>query len=218
MRKEIKFELNREEYYNIKKIIDKMANENQTIMKKEEYSVKTVYFENIYNSIMQGNIDGNPNREKYRIRMYNNNLNDLFLEKKIKRENGIFKYREKITKTDVTKIYEDKIDDFINQTELKRDFYINVKTKLLKPKIIVYYDRVAFEHHLTNCRITLDSNVSKNNVINDFFKENKKTSNIYKFILEVKYEEFIPKYIWELLKINMQRQKSSKYLTMRLSK
>ena len=150
--------------------------------------------------------------------MYNNNLNDLFLEKKIKKDNNVFKYRERITERDVINIYEDKIDNFINETKLKKDFYLNVKTKLLRPRIIVYYDRVAFEHYLTNYRITLDSNISKNNEINDFLKENKNTSNINKYILEVKYEDFIPKHIWDLLKIHVQRQKISKYVTMRLSK
>ena len=218
MRKEIKFEINREEYDNINKKLSEIADKSQSILKKEQYTVKSIYFDNIYNLALQENIDGVSYREKYRIRMYDNNEKSIFLEKKIKKEDSIFKFRERITKQDVIKICNIEIDNFLNETDLKKDFYINTRTKLLKPKLIIEYDRIAFEHNLTNTRITLDSSLNKDENILDFFKECNKNSKIYKYILEVKYEDVIPKFILESLKINIQRQKSSKYVTMRLNK
>lgn len=218
MRKEIKFEINREEYDNINKKLNEITDKSQSIIKKEYYNVKSIYFDNIYNSLLQENIDGLMYREKYRIRMYSNCNKNIFLEKKIKKEDNIFKFREKLSEQDVIKICNNEIDSFINETQLKKDFYINTKTKLLKPKMIIEYDRIAYEHDLTKARITLDSNLKKDENIFNFFNENKNSSDIYKYILEVKYEDVIPKFILEFLKINMQRRKSSKYVTMRLNK
>ena len=218
MRKEIKFEINREEYDNINKRLSEIADKSQNILKKEQYTVKSIYFDNMYNTALQENIDGVSYREKYRIRMYDNDEKSIFLEKKIKKEDSIFKYREKISKQDVIKICKNEIDVFLYETNLKKNFYINTKLKFLEPRIIIEYDRIAFEHYLANNRITLDSNLKKDENILDFFKESNRNPKMYKYILEVKYENVIPKFILESLKINMQRRKSSKYVTMRLNK
>ena len=214
MRREIKYEITKQEYYDIKTSLEKLAEKD--ILKKEFNIIKTLYLDNLYNTILKESIEGNINREKYRLRMYNNDDSDIFLEKKMKREDTVFKYREQITKEDVNKICEGDIDSFLNATKLKTDFYIQAKTRILKPKIIIQYNREAYEHTLTNTRITLDTNITKDCNTNNFFKTMNNISGRKIYILEVKYESLIPRYIWDILKIKEQRQKGSKYVRMRM--
>ena len=84
-----------------------------------------------------------------------------------------------------------------------------MKTTLMKPKVIVEYDRVPYVYQLGNVRITLDKNISSSNQIETFLDR-----EIYKrpimpagwHVLEVKFDEFLPDYIKSTLQLDSLRQ------------
>ena len=98
--------------------------------------------------------------------------------------------------------------------------YIESRLRLLKPKIIVEYDRTAFISKVGNIRITFDKNIRTSNKVKRFFEDNIYASPINDLnthVLEVKYDEFIPQYILSTLELNTLRQTSySKYYLSRL--
>jgi hypothetical protein len=215
MRKELKFELTKEEYSKILPILKKLLIKDEHTPKNDYYSIKSVYFDNFDNQVLDENIVGLQYRKKFRIRMYNDDINCIFLEKKEKIIDWSKKTREKITFKEVESICNGNLDGLILNSDLKKELYIEMKTKFLRPIIIIEYDRVAFENRPMDYRITLDSNLYKDKCVKNFFKKSRKKENIY--ILEVKYRDVLPKMIVESLNISSQRMGISKYKMMRLS-
>ena len=90
-----------------------------------------------------------------------------------------------------------------------------MRTRLLRPKVIVEYERVPYVDSLGNTRITLDQNIASSDVIDDFLKPWIRRRPIMpagQHILEVKYDEFLPDYIYQNLQLTNLRQTAfSKY-------
>jgi hypothetical protein len=86
---------------------------------------------------------------------------------------------------------------------LKKVYLLN-KTRLLKPVVIVEYDRTPYVHKLGNVRITLDRNISSTTSVDSFFDENlprRPTNPENCHLLEVKFDEYIPDYIHKSIQL-----------------
>ena len=77
------------------------------------YFVRSIYFENQQNDNFYEKIDGIKYRTKYRIRTYSKIFNDnIFLEKKSKDNDRVFKKRIKVSKSNFYKIMDNNIQNF----------------------------------------------------------------------------------------------------------
>lgn len=180
------------------------------------YSISSLYFDTIDNRCFFENENGTDPREKYRIRIYNNSCEHISLECKRKEHGKTLKSSCSITKSDVDKILGQqllKIDSNANVV-LKR-FYEKQQSEALKPKVIVSYDRIPFVYKLGNVRITFDNNITSSNDVGRFLRgdyERRSVLGLGVSLLEVKYDEFIPDYIFNTLQINSLTQTAfSKY-------
>lgn len=216
MRKEIKYVISRSEYEDIKNKMGKVLKKDSHLFGNEKYAIKTIYFDNIYDELLNQNINGDIYRKKFRIRVYNNDFSNIFLEKKVRIGEHIYKERENISAEDVEKICNNQINKIKQDTKLKKELYIEAKLKFLKPVIVIEYDRIAFEDKKINFRLTLDSRIHEEKDIRKFKENFKRKENVY--ILEVKYKNVIPKIVADTIKITTQRQGYSKYKMMRLNK
>lgn len=193
-RHELKHYINFSDYISIKSRlrsimhIDKNANENN------EYKIRSLYFENVYDKVLMEKVMGIPKREKFRIRFYNNNHDFINLEKKSKIRGLCLKDSERITKQECEKIINGDIEFLIDSNKkLFIDLYDQMKSNLLKPKTIVDYIREAYIYLIGNVRITFDKSIRTglNNI--NLFEDNIPTietiNNRY-IVLEVKFDEF----------------------------
>jgi len=181
-----------------------------------EYSIRSLYFDDFDNSCFYEVEDGNNNREKYRIRIYNQNPEIISLELKGK-ENG--KNQKQICRMSARQcrnIIDGKLPD-INESgdPLMKKFCIEYKTRLLRPKIIVDYTRKAFIHSNGNVRITFDKYISSSADFKGFFEKSITKIPVMptgQHILEVKYDEFLPGFIFKQLNLQTLDQTAfSKY-------
>ena len=85
-----------------------------------------------------------------------------------------------------------------NNAVLKK-FLIAMQTKFLRPKIIVTYNRGPFVNFFNDLRITIDKNISYSRDVNNFTNNFYFKNQLYEKILEVKYNDFIPKDIRKIL-------------------
>ena len=93
-------------------------------------------------------------------------------------------------------------------------FNIAIATKMLKPKMIVKYKRKAYSYDCGNVRITFDDNIQYSREVERFGRVEKYYNywDEHDTILEVKYDEYIPSFIMQLLETNNMLQTSnSKY-------
>jgi len=188
---------------------------------KEFYSIRSLYFDDYYDTSFNQVINGISKRYKYRIRFYNNNTDYIMLEKKFKINNMTKKIGCKLTKDQVLDILNNRnINIDKSNPKLLNEFYLMIKTRGLRPKIIIDYDRIPFVYDAGMVRITFDYNISCSYNIGDFFNPEilriplmEKGSHI----LEIKYNDFIPDFIRYCLQVNLERTSYSKYGNGRLT-
>lgn len=181
-----------------------------------EYHIRSLYFDTIDDDALMEKIAGVGNRKKYRIRIYNRSDEVIKLECKSK-------YGDLISKQSVT-IPRDLADQLIAgdpeglqrmRHPLLHDVFREMKTRLLRPVVIVDYVREAYIHPAEEVRITFDKMLRTGLYSTDMFNPNIPTYPVFDDpieILEVKFDEFLPTYIQSILSgITAQRSAVSKY-------
>ncbi|MGN0776893.1 MAG: polyphosphate polymerase domain-containing protein [Candidatus Ventricola sp.] len=190
--------------------LDPNGNENN------EYHIRSLYFDTINDDALEEKIAGVGNRKKYRIRIYNFSDRIIKLECKSK-------YGDLISKQSVT-IPRELADQLIAgdpeglqrmRHPLLHDVYREMKTRLLRPAVIVDYVREAYIHPAEEVRVTFDKQLRTGLFSSDMFNAKLPTYPVFDDpveILEVKYDEFLPSYIQSILSgITAQRSAISKY-------
>ena len=192
-------------------ILQPDSNENHP----EGYSIISLYFDDLQDNCLNDTVDGVEVRDKYRIRIYNNSLDVIKLEVKSKKDGYIYKKSKTITKEQADMLMRGEcIEDSSSVEDPATLFNVAIRTRGLRPKVIVAYERKAYVFGPGNTRITLDRNVRASNRVEDFGSENISYDFLHEYdkVLEVKYDEFIPGFLLQLLELgNMQQTSYSKY-------
>ena len=185
-----------------------------------KYLIRSVYFDNFDNKVLTQKKEGYFDRDKFRVRLYDYNTGLLNLEKKSKRNNLTFKQKCRITAEEYEQIRVDNIAWMENDSRsLMRDLYVQMSLFQLKPVTVVDYEREVFIYKYGNVRITFDSSIKtsfrNNDVLNPTIPMIETNPNIA--VLEVKYDEYLPTVIKQLLQVG-DRQKGaySKYQISRM--
>lgn len=167
------------------------------------YMIRSLYFDDYWDSAYNEKMAGVNYRKKYRIRIYDYSDHSIKLERKIKLSSFIHKDSAGITRQELEWILEGKYDFLLHHREqLCREFYYECITNVMRPKVIVDYDREPFILSEGDVRITFDSHVRAAIMTNDIFD---KTLPVYevvppdRLVMEVKFTEFLPSVIQELL-------------------
>ena len=180
------------------------------------YSISSLYFDGMYQTAYQEKLDGVEVRKKYRIRIYNNSAERITLENKKKICGMTQKDACSISKELCDGILSGKIASLESGKEpVWNRFAEAYNTKLLRPKVIVDYERTVFVCTQGNVRITFDRNISSSVDYDHFFEGNMAKRPIMPtgiHVLEVKYDEFLPDYIYKSAELeSLNRTTYSKY-------
>lgn len=216
-RHELKHSINTVEYMAIRQRVNavckKDANSNGA------YTVKSLYFDNFYDEALKEKLEGFNKREKFRIRYYGTDKSFIRLEKKSKINSLCNKVSAVITEEEVQRLINNDYEFLKNSKDpLLLELYSKMKTKFIKPKTIVIYEREAFVYTAGNVRITFDSKIRTGINSVDFLNDEVITlSTGNNTILEVKYDEFIPQVILDAVQTGGQSAKAfSKYAVARM--
>lgn len=181
----------------------------------EGYRIESLYFDDLRDSCLQDTEDGVNRRSKYRIRIYNGSLDVIKLEVKIKQDSRILKRSKTISRVQMESLMRGEcIKDGASAEDPATLFNLAIRTQGLRPKVIVAYERKAYVYEPGNVRITFDRNVRANGRVEAFGQKNSSYDFLceYDKVLEVKYDEFIPGFLLQLLELgNMQQSAYSKY-------
>ena len=179
------------------------------------YFIRSLYFDDYKNTSYHQVLDGLSKREKYRIRYYDLDPSYITLEKKSKRNNLGKKDKDRLTK--------DMVMKFINNEEIESNRPVvtelqgKIKTSFYKSVVIIDYERRAFTYPVNDVRITLDYNISCSYEFSKFFDKNINSIPLLEkntAILEVKYNDFLPDFIKNLINMkNLEITSFSKYST-----
>ncbi len=186
-----------------------------------KYRIRSLYFETPDNKVLREKLDGINNREKFRIRYYNDDTDFIRLEKKTK-VNGLGnKLSAKMTKEDCEKLIAGNLAWMKDsKQDLVLELYAKMKYQQLKPKTIVDYIREPFIYSPGNVRVTIDSQIKTGINSKDLFSKNLPAARINEaniIILEVKYDGFLPDIIRNAVQTNNRKATAfSKYSVSRI--
>ncbi len=204
LRHELKFFINEMQYQVLSRQLDHVLQRDPNGDENNEYHIRSLYFDTIFNDAYFDKLDGVQNRNKYRIRIYN--LSDALIKLECKTKVGSL-----ISKRSLT-IPRDLADQLIagDPTDLERtssgllsDMYREMTCGLLRPVVIVDYVREAYLHPAEEVRITFDKQLRTGMRSIDLFDPTIPTISPFDnndIILEVKYNRVMPPYIANLLR------------------
>ena len=190
--------------------LDPNGNENN------EYHIRSLYFDTINDDALEEKIAGVGNRKKYRIRIYNFSDKVIKLECKSKYGDLISKQSVSIPRELAEQLIAGDPDGLQRMRHpLLHDVYREMRTRLLRPAVIVDYVREAYIHQAEEVRITFDKQVRTGLHSVDMFNPQIPTYPVFDDpveILEVKFDEFLPSYLQSILSgVTAQRSAISKY-------
>lgn len=203
LRHELKFFISEMQYHLLKDALEKVLDRDPNGDANNEYHIRSLYFDTVYDTALHDKLDGDPARDKYRIRIYN--LTDKVIKLECKTKVGSL-----ISKRSLT-IPRDLCEQLMaadptglesTRSGLLGDVYREMATNLLRPVVLVDYVRQAYLHPAEEVRITFDRQLRTGLYSTDLFNPAVPTIPPFdhdEIILEVKYNRVMPPYIRDLL-------------------
>lgn len=215
-RHELKYLVSRGQLQMLSNRIDHLIPLDSHVGTSGGYSVRSLYFDDIYNSCYYENENGTDPREKFRIRIYNHATDRITLECKRKERGKTLKTSCPLTVEQTKMLMKGQIiSDIGGQPEVLRKLTLRMMTRCMRPVVIVEYDRVPYVYPNGNVRITMDMNVSSSSSVEHFLDEQipkRPIMPVGQHLLEVKFDEYLPDFIHHNLNLQSLTQTAySKY-------
>ncbi|MCQ2559290.1 MAG: polyphosphate polymerase domain-containing protein [Clostridia bacterium] len=220
-RHEFKHFINYGDYLTISQALKLVCAKDPHVNSEGFYQVRSLYFDNFENKAVREKLNGLKVREKFRIRFYNQDASFIRLEKKLKVGDYCSKDLAKLTQDEAEKILAGEINSLdTSERKVLEELRLKMTFQQLRPKTVVEYQREPFVYTPGNVRITLDSRIHSSNYSIDLFNPELPLVSVSTpghFILEVKFDEFLPEMIRDLIQTNTRRSSAiSKYVAARI--
>lgn len=218
-RHELKHSINYADVLQLRSRLPFVASPDENSIKENGYKVRSLYFDNYNDKALQEKIDGVDHREKFRLRFYNDDTSLIRLEKKSKRNGLCFKESASATEEQCRRLISGDLSALKeNGSSLCLELYAKMHYQQLRAKSIIDYWREAYVFQPGNVRITMDYNIRTDYIMDHFLNPGPAPipiSNVY--ILEVKYDDFLPEIIRGLVSLSSRRSSAfSKYAVTRM--
>lgn len=211
-RHELKYVSSQMDLALIKNRLDHLISLDSHVKEQGIYTIRSLYFDDYANRCYEENEAGTDPREKFRIRIYNGKSDKITLELKKKERGKTLKLSCPLTEEQCRTLMKGIPLPFDNSyPPLLQKFLMQMRTRLLKPSVIVEYDRVPYVCRDGNVRITMDMNISSSNQIDKFLEPQIARRPVMaagEHILEVKFDEYLPDYIKNSMELGKLRQTS----------
>ena len=214
-RHELKYHVSQAEIILLQSRLRPIMHEDSHVSKSGSYLVRSLYFDDYMNQCYYDNENGTDPREKFRIRIYQHSTERILLECKRKERGKTLKTSCPLTRTQAESLMNHTMPVLDNQAHLLRKMALQMQTMLLHPVIIVEYERIPFIYSMGNVRVTFDMNLSSSSDVGSFLSEEVSKRPVMpqgQHLMEVKYDEFLPDYIYQALNLGVMQQTAfSKY-------
>ena len=203
LRHELKFIISPAQEFLLSRALDAVLHRDPNGDERNEYAIRSLYFDTVFDSALYDKLDGVRNRDKYRIRIYNFSDKVIKLECKTKIGSLISKRSISIPRDLCEQLMAgDPSGLERTRSGLLNDVYREMTIHLLRPVVLVDYVREAYLHDAEEVRITLDKHLRSGMGSIDLFNPQVPTVPPFdhdETILEVKYNHSLPPYIRDLI-------------------
>ena len=202
-RHEQKYLINYRDYKLVQLRLKDLLARDENVSSDGAYTVRSLYFDDYYNRAYHDKYMGVPNRVKYRIRIYNQSENTIRLERKVKNDQYILKQSALLTRDNVNNILQGNYDFLLQSSDdLHKIFYHECVSNLMRPRVMVEYEREPYVVDAGNVRVTFDSNIRAGLEGFDIFNCEMPMVEALDpglLVMEVKFTEFLPNIIRRVL-------------------
>ena len=218
-RHEVKHEINRQDLLILRQRLEAVMTPDSHAA-NGRYEIRSLYFDNLCDKALREKLDGMSVREKYRIRLYNNDPSVIHLERKFKQGGLGYKDLTLLTPGQAWQIAAGDIRWMRDsEDEVLLGFYTRLRNEGLKAKVLVDYTREPFVFAPGNVRVTLDYNIRTGLRSTDFLNPGCATIPVpgSPCILEVKWDNYLPDAIRGAVQLGDRHSASfSKYAACRM--
>lgn len=215
-RYEQKYQINWYQYEELKQILNVMAERDRHTNENGEYMIRSLYFDDMYRSAYTEKLDGIYQRKKYRVRVYG--CSDSVIRLECKNKAGAYIYKEscKLTRDEYDALLAGEPEFLLKKDHpMAKEFYVDIRTKLMKPDVIVDYEREPFVFDAGTVRITFDKHVRACSPADSIFDPDIPSYEVLpedSLILEIKFTGYLPERIQQIFKVrNLVQCSASKF-------
>lgn len=223
LRHEIKYYINDSVYHTLRSRLRTVAGADPNMKAEDGYLISSLYFDDVYHSAMNEKQAGICFRKKYRLRCYNREDIRINLECKRKYGEYISKDSMAVSRSEYDAMLAGDYDVLLAHSDIVgREVYALHHARLLKPVVAVEYLREAYVLAQGNVRITFDKEISASVGDYDMFSPYYEVRKVLEpgiMVLEVKFDDYLPDMIFQILKTAMTNKCAiSKYVMCREEK
>lgn len=202
MRHELKYVISPAQYFLLKGRLVPFLQPDEHAGADGNYFIRSIYFDSADYRALQEKNSGTDSRRKYRLRFYNGNAEQCNLECKIKKGTRIDKTHSSLAPEQVRELLAGKVrfEKEVPEGPLG-ELALLEKNEYFQPVVVVDYLREAYVHPVSNVRITFDKEISAGRV-EGCLEQQRGFANVLPqghMVLEVKYDEYLPEHISNLI-------------------
>ena len=225
MRHEYKIVLTRAQYFVLSARMRALMTPDPHMPSADGYLISSLYFDDMQESAYYEKLSGSADRKKYRMRIYNGDLSRIRLECKHKVADRIEKRSAPLDEATYRALMRGDASVLAEQEyPLCREMYGLCASRRMTPRVVVSYLREAYVHPLSNTRVTFDKQLRAGWTGEAMLRQMADDVPVFPtgefpypeaVILEIKYDEFIPKFITDALQTGGTLLAASKYVLCR---
>ncbi len=169
------------------------------------YLIRSLYFDDRKDSCLAENLSGSDPRSKFRIRYYNDDTSRISLEKKSKKRGMCLKEDCRLTIDECQMLMNGCMPGITEEIASgKKCLLTELQIRGLIPRTIVTYERMPLIYSAGNVRVTFDRKITSSEDVGKFLSGDYIQRPVLPkghSILEVKWDEIIPRHIKETLRL-----------------
>lgn len=198
-RHEMKYIITQPEYHELRNVLAGLMEHDRHAGPGGHYNIRSLYMDDMYRTAYRQKLDGVEIRKKYRIRIYNCSDRRISLECKYKSGPYIYKEAARLTLEEYNRILANDYSFLLHKKEqMAKEFFVDARTNIIRPCVIVEYDREPFVNDVGTVRITFDKNLTAIAPYEDMFSPDAPDYAVLpagQMILEVKFTGLLPEKI-----------------------
>ncbi|MBJ7551004.1 polyphosphate polymerase domain-containing protein [Marinomonas ostreistagni] len=205
-RHEVKYYISYADYEYARHLLATLMQRDPHQKDERGYFIRSLYFDDDYDTSVEEKLDGIEHRDKYRLRTYDPTLDWVKLERKRKHNQFVNKSSVRLSKAEALQMIDGDVDFLLEKdSQSARSIYFDLKRKFIRPKVIVDYDREVYMLDYNEIRVTFDKNIRVNTSDLDLFNPDLETQTLQRpdtIIMEVKFNTCLPSWFPTLLKFD----------------
>ena len=201
-RHEQKFWISKYQYHRLRSAFRAVLYIDKHCYEHGDYNIRSLYFDSYQGEACFDKLSGLSKRRKFRMRIYNRSSEYITMEIKKRLQDRISKQMCTLHLDQALELMEGELPEVDNNNEVLMQFYHEMNQKLIKPTVLVEYDREAYVHPMGNVRITFDKNLRSGGSRIDLFHLSPCSISVHsaeQMILEVKFDDYLPAFVRKIL-------------------